>query len=113
VSFSASVSFAALELAPDQVRYVQTLDADHAKEADLSLSTASSEAVTKPETTIRKQTSLLEHGAVNLVTKHPPDSPHPRHGVQEVLPTQRFNLLKSQPNRPLISPKNRDDYGAR
>jgi hypothetical protein len=65
------------------------LDADHAKEADLSWSRASSEAVTQPETTIRKQASLIEHGAVNLVTKHPQDSPHPRHGVQEVLPTQR------------------------
>jgi hypothetical protein len=26
-------------------------------------------------------------GAVNLVTTHPPDSRHPRHGVQELLPT--------------------------
>jgi hypothetical protein len=43
----------------------------------------------EPETAIRKQTSLIEHGAVNLVTKHPQDSRHPRHGVQEALPTQR------------------------
>jgi len=88
-SFSASVSFATFELAPDQIRYVQTWTRINAKEADLSWSTASSETVTKPETTIRKQTSLVEHGAMNLVTKHPQDSPHPRHGVQEFLPTQR------------------------
>jgi hypothetical protein len=43
----------------------------------------------EPETAIRKQTSLIEHSAVNLVTRHPQDSPHPRHGVQEALPTQR------------------------
>jgi hypothetical protein len=44
-SFSASVSFRALELAGSgPVR--PNLDADHAKEADLSWSTASSEAVT-------------------------------------------------------------------
>ena len=46
----------------------------------------------EPETAIRKQTSLIEHGAVNLVTKHPQDSPHPRHGVPEALPTQRRSI---------------------
>src|SRR3970040_1458660 len=53
----------------------------------------------EPETAIRKQISLIEHGAVNLVTKHPQDSPHPRHGVQEALPTQRGAAGAVQGNR--------------
>ena len=84
-SFSASVSLRALELAPDQVPYVQTWTRIMRRRRI----SPGAQPAHEPETAIRKQTSLIEHGAVNLVTKHPQDSPHPRHGVQEALPAQR------------------------
>jgi len=94
------------------------LDADHANGAVVSESAAGLPSCHGAEPTTRKWLSV-EHGAVKLVTKHPLDSRHPRHGVQDVLPTQgvdSFLLLESLPKPPTRSgeePKKRTDRRGR
>jgi hypothetical protein len=70
-------------------RVLPNLDADHALGADISERATSSEAVTEPETKPGSKTSSVEHGAPNLVTKHPLIRVIRVMVVQEVHSTQR------------------------
>jgi hypothetical protein len=52
-----------------------------------------SQAVTDAKPDKQENRLSVTPGAVNLVTTHPPDSRHPRHGVQELLPTRTRRVL--------------------
>jgi hypothetical protein len=57
-----------------------------------------SQAVTDAKPDKQENRLSVTPGAVNLVTTHPPDSRHPRHGVPELLPTPHPTRLGIRPS---------------
>jgi hypothetical protein len=81
--FGRSTRLAAFRSGP----VLPNMDAEHANGADVSESAAGLPGGHGRETRQTMESIIGTPGAVNLVTTHPPDSRHPRHGVQELLPT--------------------------